>query len=458
VRGSSGSSAAASPADGLGSRSALATFVPRLTALGVGEDRVVVGCSGGADSLALLALVRASEREACAVYVDHGLRPGVHDADVVAAAAARFGAAFRAVRVDIAVGGNLEARARDARYAALEAVRAEQQAAAVLVGHTRDDQAETVLLNLLRGSGTSGLAGMPRRRGHLRRPLLGFRRAETREICARLGLAPVQDLMNDDVRYRRVWLRREVIPQLERDARRDLVEVLARQADLVRDDSEYLDARAAALLGPDDVQDAARLAAAPAALARRAVRTWLGSPPLPSGQVEAVLEVARGERRAVQLPGDRRVERVAGALHLVATPAAVPARATLALPGRAQFGRFDLDAWFEHAPPVRWPDGREAAVLDADRVGAAVTIAATPAGARFRPLGRSGTKLVSDALREAGVASTERAARPVVIGPAGNVCWVVGYRIDESVKVTARTRRFLWIAAEASPPNASARA
>ncbi len=391
------------------------------------------------------------------MYVDHGLRGGAHDADVVAAAAARFGAEFRAARVDIAAGGNLEARARDARYGALEAVRAEQQAAAILVGHTRDDQAETVLLNLLRGSATSGLAGMPARRGHLRRPLLRFRRAETREICARLGLAPVQDLMNDDVRYRRVWLRREVIPQLERDARRDLVEMLARQADLVRDDSEHLDELAAGLLDPGAVQDAGRLAAAPAALARRAVRSWLGPPPPGADQVEAVLAVARGDRRAVQLPRDRRVERVAGALHLVANPPTVPAPAALTLPGRTGFGRFDLDAWFEHAPPVRWPDGRDAAVLDADRVGAVLTIAAPSAGARFRPLGRSGTKLVSDAMREAGVASAERAARPVVIEATGAVCWVVGYRIDESVKVTARTRRFLWIAAEASPPNASAR-
>jgi tRNA(Ile)-lysidine synthase len=441
----------------LGTASALAPFVRRLAALDDVDGRVIVGCSGGADSLALLALVRASRRATCAVYVDHGLRAGAHDADVVAGAAARFGADFCAVRVDIAAGGNLEARARDARYAALEQVRAERQAAAILVGHTRDDQAETVLLNLLRGSGTSGLAGMPARRGNLRRPLLGFRRAETREICAQLGLAPVEDLMNDDVRYRRVWLRREIIPQLERDARRDLVEVLARQADLVRDDSEYLDGLAAALLDPGAVQDAGRLTAAPVALARRAVRSWLGPPPPAADQVEAVLAVARGERRAVELPGERRVERVAGALHVVANPPAVPAPAALALPGRTRFGRFDLEAWFEHAPPIRWPDGRDAAVLDADRVGAALTIAAPPAGARFRPLGRSGTKLVSDALREAGVASTERAARPVVIGATGTVCWVVGYRIDESVKVTARTRRFLWIAAEASPPNASAR-
>ncbi|HET9730585.1 MAG TPA: tRNA lysidine(34) synthetase TilS, partial [Acidimicrobiia bacterium] len=223
--------------------------------------RVVVACSGGADSLALLALAVDRGFVATAVYVDHGLRPNTeHEHTVVARAAAQLGAQSAVVSVDLEGGANLEARARDARYDALVRVAAEQQAAAVFVGHTRDDQAETILLNLLRGSGVAGLAGMPAVRGIVRRPLLQLRRAATREICARLGFAPVQDPMNDDAHFRRVWLRREVIPMLERGADRDIVEVIARQADAMRDDNDLLES-----LVPDVaiVDDVAALGALP---------------------------------------------------------------------------------------------------------------------------------------------------------------------------------------------------
>src|SRR5262249_54645758 len=121
---------------------------------------VVVGCSGGADSLALLALAVEAGLEPIAVHVDHGLRGGSgREGDVGAGAAARRGARFDARRVHVESGPNLEARARAARYDALEMARAEHGATAVLVAHTADDQAETVLLNLLRGSGSAGLAG-----------------------------------------------------------------------------------------------------------------------------------------------------------------------------------------------------------------------------------------------------------------------------------------------------------
>jgi tRNA(Ile)-lysidine synthase len=427
---------------------ALAPFATRLTGLDDVEDTVVVGCSGGADSLALLALVRDAGYDACAVHVDHGLRPGALDASIVEAASARFGAAFRAVRIKVAPGGNLEARARDARYAALERVRVEIGAEVIAVGHTRDDQAETVLLNFLRGSGSAGLAGMASRRGMIRRPLLGLRRAETREICARLGLAPIHDPMNDDLHYRRVWLRREVIPFLERNARRDLVEVLARQAEALRSDDELLDELAHPLEGSPDALDAAELAAAPLALARRAVRQWVGMPAPSFEQTDSVLAVARGELRAVELSRGRRVERSGGQLHVVSALIEPPAVATFVVPGRVTFGCFTIAAWIEHAPPVAWPDGRHTAVFDADRLGDAVTIEAFRPGTRFRPLGRSGTKLVADGLREAGIAASDRRDRPIVMSAAREVCWVVGYRIDEHVKVTARTRRFLWMSVE----------
>ncbi len=419
--------------------------------------RVVVACSGGADSLALLALACEAGLSVHAVYVDHGLRPGTGlDARTVEGAAARFGARAHVARVDVGHGPNLEARARAARYAALERVRVDVGAEAILVAHTRDDQAETVLLHLLRGAASTGRAGMAERRGYVRRPLLSFRRRDTHELCARLGLVPVHDPMNDDLHHRRVWLRREIVPMLERGARRDLVEVIARQAELMRDDDDLLESLSAG----HDPADARALTALPPALARRVVRRWLAAPDLPAAAtVERVLAVARGDVRAAQIPGGDRVERVRGRLERIpaaggGVAAGVVAPVPLTVPGRARFGAVAIEAWIEHGPPVAWPDGVDRAVCDADRVPATMVIRPPGTGERFRPLGRSGSKLVHDALGEAGVAASRRGGAPIVAvspgagDPGAGPVWVVGYRIDDRVRVTAGTRRFLWMSAE----------
>jgi tRNA(Ile)-lysidine synthase len=278
---------------------------------------IVVGCSGGADSVALLALAVDAGLEPVAVHVDHGLRAGSGaEADVVTAVAARLGAASARRVVAVAPGPNLEARARDARYAALESARAERRATAILVGHTLDDQAETVLLNLLRGSGASGLAGMAVCRDRIVRPLLGLRRDDTREICHRLGIEPLHDPSNDDVSYRRAWVRHELLPMLDRGARRDLAPVLARQADVLREESELLDELARAAWPGTGEPGAGALAALRRPVARRAVRCWLGAPPPSFDEVESVLAVARGEARAVDLAGGRRVAVRRGVLHI----------------------------------------------------------------------------------------------------------------------------------------------
>ncbi len=263
---------------------------------------VVVGCSGGPDSLALLALAVDAALEPVAVHIDHGLRPGSgREADVVADVAGRLGARFDPRRVAVAPGPNLEARAR--------------AAPAVLVGHTADDQAETVLLNLLRGSAASGLAGMPPRRGHVVRPLLGARRADVRAVCDERGLVPVRDPSNDDLAFRRNWIRHEVIPLLESGTGRDLTPLLARQADVLRAESEFLDGLASSAWPGAAGARASDLAALPQPLARRAVRCWLGPPPPSLDEVDAVLTVASGERRAVDLAGGRRVRRSAGVMY-----------------------------------------------------------------------------------------------------------------------------------------------
>jgi tRNA(Ile)-lysidine synthase len=267
---------------------------------------LVCGVSGGADSLALLVLAVASGCRVTAVHVDHVLRAGsVAEAGVVSAVARRFGASFRSEAVVVAEGPNLEARARAARRAVLG-----EDAA---TGHTADDQAETVLANLLRGAGVDGLAAM---RCDTRHPLLGLRRADTVALCDHLGLDPVHDPSNDDPRFVRNRIRHELLPLCSQIAGRDVVPVLARQSELLAGDAELLQAVASMV----DPRDAAALAAAPTAVGRRSVRAWLtgedGYPP-PLDAVERVLDVARKRRRATEIRGGRRVVRSDGQLSLV---------------------------------------------------------------------------------------------------------------------------------------------
>jgi tRNA(Ile)-lysidine synthase len=271
---------------------------------------VTCAVSGGADSLALLVLAAAAGCDAEAVHVDHGMRPGSGaEAHVVADVAARLGAGFRAERVTVAPGPNLEARARDARRAVL--------APGALTGHTADDRAETVLLNLLRGAGPAGLAGIAR---SPRRPLLDLRRHETAALCAELDLAILDDPSNRDPAFRRNRVRRELLPLLADIGDRDPVPILVRQADLFAD----LDETVAGLAHGIDPTSAAAVRAAPTAVAGAAVRAWLlGSGvgdgyPVDASAVARILAVAANECVATEVVGGWRVERSAGRLRLVA--------------------------------------------------------------------------------------------------------------------------------------------
>ncbi len=294
-------------------------LLPRCTFPPPGHP-VTLAVSGGADSLTLLVLAVATglAPTATAVHVDHGLRPGsAAEASVVAAAAERFGLAFRSQSCVVADGPNLEARARAARYSVLPAD--------VLTGHTADDRAETILLNLLWGAGLDGLSAM---RPSQRRPLLGLRRAETESVCRLVGIEPVHDPSNADARFRRNRIRHELLPLLADVAGRDPVPVLCRQADLLADDADLLDNLAAGI----DPTDAKTLAAAPLPLARRVVRTWLrasspnGQPPS-AAEVERVLAVAREASVATEVDGGRRVTRTAGRLR-IEPPLGLPDRHT----------------------------------------------------------------------------------------------------------------------------------
>lgn len=300
---------------------------------------LLVGCSGGADSLALAAATafeapRAGFR-AGAIIVDHGLQSG---SATVAERAARQCRAFgltpvTVVRVQLTAGGGPESAARAARYAAFEreAERLDEQdgdlaphhpGTRVVLAHTQSDQAEQVLLGLVRGSGARSLAGMPARRGRYLRPFLGLPAATIREACAALGVEPWEDPHNRDKRYLRVRARR-MVAELEDTLGPGVVAGLARSARLLRADADALDAdaeRAAAALGRQP-WDVTRLLTLPEAVRTRVWRLLVSSAGAPAGAITST-HVARLEtllldwrgQDGVHLPGGIVIAREAGGI------------------------------------------------------------------------------------------------------------------------------------------------
>ncbi|HWM35144.1 MAG TPA: tRNA lysidine(34) synthetase TilS [Pseudolysinimonas sp.] len=299
------------------------------------DGLVLVALSGGADSLALAA---ATAFEAAgrggAVIIDHGLQAGSAETAERAAAQARALGLdpVRIARVEVGTAGGPEGAARDARYRALDAVAAELGAVAILLGHTLDDQAETVLLGLARGSGAASLQGMARVTGLYRRPFLGIRRSMTEQACADAGLDPWHDPHNDDPAYTRVRVRSRVLPLLEAELGPGVAEALARTAEQLREDSEALDGFADEVA--EDVTEleeagvslgVAALAANPSALRQRLIRHVVQSEfhvSLSRAQTLAICELVTAWRgqKALDLPGFT-AERRGPRIHLISTRA-----------------------------------------------------------------------------------------------------------------------------------------
>jgi len=286
------------------------------------DGLVLVACSGGADSLALAAAARFVGRAVGLVTVDHGLQEGsaARAADLAAWASSTGFDPVIVETVSVAgLPGGPEAAARTARYAALSAAAVRVGAVAVLLGHTRDDQAETVLLALARGSGPRGLAGMPARKGIFVRPLLDVARADTRKACAALGLEPWADPHNSDPAFARSRVRGAALPALVEALGPRVVANLARSASLIAADNQALDDLAAPLVAT--VLEISELVALVPAVRRRVLHLWarqLGAPggALSHRHVEALdaLITDWHGQGAVHLPGGIRVIRAAGAL------------------------------------------------------------------------------------------------------------------------------------------------
>tara|TARA_B110000008_G_scaffold264691_1_gene289193 strand:- start:97 stop:993 length:897 start_codon:yes stop_codon:yes gene_type:complete len=257
--------------------------------------------SGGADSLALLLLAVNSGLKVTAWHVDHGLRETSSDEGrMVFEVATDLGVKAHCVEAFIEDGPNLEARARDARRKVLPSQ--------VLTGHTADDQAETVLLNLLRGSGVRGAAGIGEPH---RRPILDLRRSETKSLCLSAKLDPVNDPMNLDPRFTRNRIRNEVIPLLTEVVGRDSVSMLARHANLAGEASGIL----GDLVKNLDITDVRSVDDTPDPVVKFAIQEWLTDKiglPADSSSINRVLQIVRGEIKGTEIHGGFRVDRSQG--------------------------------------------------------------------------------------------------------------------------------------------------
>jgi len=446
--------------------------------------RVLAACSGGQDSIALVHLLHRVHAdfgfELAIATLDHGLRSDEGRAEVAFVQAfgdslglqVRQGAADargRAQRDRVSI----PVAAREARYEFLQRTARELGAAHIALGHTADDQAETVLMHLLRGAGLDGLAGMAPVRPPFIRPLLGCWRRETEAYCREHGLAFRADPTNRDERHLRVRLRERLIPLLETEYQPRLREHLVDLAADCGDDAAVLERLARASLRLTRDADAGRVGL-PANLLRGL------SPSLRRRLIRAVLEDLRGTRAdlsrehlhavdALLAPGARRVEAPGVVISRdgdtvwfspsAAAPAAPPALGAfpLDIPGRTHLEPLGivLEARLLPTPPDTLVVEPQRAWLDAAAVGATLQVRTRRPGDRFRPLGAPGAVSLQDFFVNAKVPRAHRDRAPLVVA-GDRIAWVVGHRIADEFRITPGTRATLELVAHplATEPDA----
>lgn len=460
---------------------------------------LVAAVSGGADSLCLLGTLLALRESRhpltpgrlVVAHLDHGLRgeAGAEDARFVAAFAAEQGLECVVERADVGALARAEHRsiedaARRARYAFLRRAARDTGAARICTGHTRDDQAETLVMHWLRGSGLAGLAGMARQSTDLARPLLDLARADTVAYCAAHGWQPREDATNADNAYLRNRIRHELLPVLEQ-YNPNLRDTLIRNAALIAEDERYLeeltDAAWAEVVERTNAEAGTitfalpALTQLPSALRRRVLRRMETALLEDASRLEArhilaierlVMSSTSGDR--LTLPGDLLIRREYAALicerhgpnrrsgpHRDATfPRALPVPGALDLPElgwrlRARVLPGPLDAAALHAPssPItdaatgaRLPAPR--AYLDADSAGATLLVRTWRRGDRIQPLGMGNEKKLQDLFTDAKIPRALRTRLPLVFG-ANHLLWVAGLRLDERARVRDTTTRVL---------------
>jgi tRNA(Ile)-lysidine synthase len=397
---------------------------------------IVVLLSGGRDSVCLLDLAVRLAGPVTALHLNYGLRDSAADDEAhCAALCERLGAALE-VRRPRRPEGNLQAWARDQRYA--EAARlAIERGALVAAGHTASDQVETLLYRLAASPGRRALLGMPEREGLLIRPLLTSTREETAAYCRARGLPWREDPTNAEPTYARNRVRHQLLPAL-RELHPAAEENVLRTLAILRDEAAVLDALVAEAIEPPEV---ARLAALPPALARLAVQALAdeagkgGAPAIGHRAQEIVALGAGGGSAALDVGGGLRAVVEYGRLRFEPGPPPVaPVSALLPVPGRAAYGAGELTC--EQGTDLPLGDG----VLDADALADPLEVRPWRDGDRMRPLGLGGSRSLQDLFTDRKVPRARRRQVPVVVS-SGEIAWVPGVATGERFKVTTQTTR-----------------
>jgi tRNA(Ile)-lysidine synthase len=446
----------------MGPRDQVERTISRHAMLAGGES-VLVAVSGGADSVALLhflvELAEAWRLRLRVLHVDHQLRvDSGHDADFVRALGARLGVAVDVATVTVDPRGSLEAAARAARYAALEQGADRVGADRIALGHTADDQAETVLMRLLEGAGVRGLAGIPPVRGRIIRPLIDLHRVALEAELGRAALPWVEDPTNRDPKFLRNRIRHELLPLLSDSYSPGIASALARVSALARETVVALD-RAAELelerlgaFGAGDVTlPVGSLRALPRPVAAQVLRQAAGRL---GSRAPLRAWAHRGLKRVLAVPPPRRPFRLGGvtvevsgtvARLALAPPPALTAR-PLSLPGRTELPEIGraIEARLLDAGAYVIPRDPSRVVFDADQLAGPLTVRAPRRGERFVPFGGAERRLKT-LLIAAKVPRWERGRVPV-IEAAGAIVWVGSLRRGAAARVTGRTRRVLELA------------
>jgi tRNA(Ile)-lysidine synthase len=438
------------------------------------DSRVVAAVSGGSDSVALTHLLRELEasgdlRLAGIAHFNHQLRDRAdHEEAFVAALAQRLTIPFLAGRGDVRARArrdrrSLESAARDARYEFFESARRHFRADVVALGHTRNDQAETFLLRLLRGAGPRGLAAMHPRNGAIVRPLLDCGRTELRSFLDRRRIEYVEDETNADVSIARNRVRSELLPLLADRFNPAIVEVLAREAELAREIWSWLESAEgephglripASRRGALEL-DVAHLQQMPPPLRRlvlwRAMNEAAGGKPVSFSHVDAavrLLSVAKGRADA---PGHR-VERRGSRLVLTDRPADHPTGGfhyPLTIPGEIQLREAGCAVSAELALRPRTLLAAERsgrgplAVVRMDVCSGPLAVRNRRPGDLFRPPGLGGRKKLQDYFVDRKIDVAVRDRVPIVVDGTDRIVWVAGYGIDEAFRVTAASQSVL---------------